>query len=33
LSKKEIGILIVTHDEHFAEEVSTKIIRLDELTA
>ncbi len=31
LAKKEIGILIVTHDEGFAEKVSTKIIRLDEI--
>lgn len=31
LSKKEIGILIVTHDEGFAEKVSTTIIHLDEI--
>ena len=29
LSKKDIGILIVTHDETFASNVATKIINLE----
>ena len=33
LSQKDIGILIVTHDESFAERISTKIIRLDEVNS
>ena len=33
ISQKDIGILIVTHDEKFAEDVSTKIIRLDEMNS
>lgn len=31
LSKKDVGILIVTHDEIFAQKIADKIIRLDDM--
>ena len=30
LSKKDMGILIVTHDESFANNIATEIIRLED---